>query len=250
MIRKISRLFRKRTAVEERRENPSLEATVHASSLIYDGIPLGDFISEARRSELSREIYLEINRICNSREPAAMCREKYAATMLQTASFQVLMIPAHPQADETGLRGQPGITGELNQHLVDLFRKSDRLRAAMFGVEDVSTQADYQGLLHRLYWESHWLLETLNAARAELGDSESGESWHHSFLHAACVDAENGFRRDLELPPAFDADIAKEAANAYSMFTDIVMSGTKDPAKEWQDYYKGSGIPMPEGSTE
>ncbi len=250
MIRKIARLFRTRTAVEKQRENPALETTIRASSLIYSRIPLSDFISEVRRSELSREIYLEINRICNSREPATVCRERYAATMLQTASFQVLMIPAHPQADQTGLRGQPGITGELNQHLVDLFRKSDRLRTAMFGEEDIETQADYQDLLERLFWENYWLLETLNAARAELGESESGESWHHLFLHAACVDAENGYRQELELSPAFDADIAKEAANAYSMFTDIVMSGAKDPAKEWRDYYQDSGIPMPAGAAE
>jgi hypothetical protein len=250
VIRRIGRLFRARTAVEERRENPALEAIVRESSLIYGRIPLNGLIAEARRSELSREIFLEINRICNSREPATVCREKYAAAMLQTASFQVLMIPAHPQSDESGLRDQPGITGELNQHLVDLFRKSDRLRAALFGEEGIVTKADYQDLLQRLYWESYWLLETLNAARAELGDAESGEDWHKLFLHAACVNAENGYRWDLELPPAFDIDIAKEAANAYSMFTDIVMSGAKDPAAEWRDYYQGSGIPMPESLAE
>jgi len=250
VIRRIGRLFRTRTAVEAQRENPALEATVRESSLIYSRTPLSELISEARQSELSREIYLEINRICSSREPAAVCREKYAAAMLQTASFQVLTIPARPQPDESGLRGQPGISGELNQHLVDLFRKSDRLRAAIFGEEGISTKADYQALLQRLFWERYWILETLNAARMELGDSEPGDCWHKPFLHAACVDAENGYRRDLDLPPAFDADIARAAANAYSMFTDIVMSGVEDPAGEWRDYYHDSGIPMPENLAE
>jgi hypothetical protein len=242
------RLFGARTAVEEGRQNPALEATVRESALIYDRIPLRNFIGEARRAELGRELYLEINRICNSRQPAAICREKYAAAMLDMASFQVLMIPPSPQKDVFELRGQPGITGELSSYLVELFKKNDRLRAAMFGEEGIIDHADYWQLLQRLYWESVWLLETLNVARIELGDSIAGECWHEMFLHAACVNAEHGYRWDLELPAAFDASISKKASNAYSMFTDIVMSGAADPAAEWREYYQGSGIPMPDSS--
>jgi hypothetical protein len=243
----IRRIFRSQTAVEEQRNNPALEAIVQEASLIYDRIPLREHIAEARRAELSRELYLEINRICNSRQPSANCRENYAAAMLETASYQVLMIPASPEADDSGLRGQPGITGELGTYLIDLFKKNDRLRAAMFGEEGVVDYADYRVLLQRLYWESVWLLETLNAARSELDNVASGENWHDMFLYAACVNAENSYRWDLELPPAFDPDIARKASTAYSMFTDIVMSGVENPAEEWREYYQGSGIPMPNG---
>ena len=244
------RLFGARTAVEARRQNPALEATVRESALIYDRLPLRNFISEKRRSELGRELYLEINRICNCRHPAAICREKYATAMLKMASFQVLMIPASPQEDVFELRGQPGITGELNSYLVELFEKSDRLRTAMFGEEGIVDREDYWQLLQRLYWESVWLLETLNVALIELGDSIAGECWHETFLHAACVNAEHGYRWDLELPAAFDASISEKASNAYSMFTDIVMSGAADPAVEWREYYQDSGIPMPDNSAQ
>jgi len=242
----IGKLFGTRTAVEEQRQNPALEATVRKSALIYDRIPLREFINEARRAELGRELYLEISRICNSRQPVAICREKYAAAMLELASFQVLVIPAPPDDDVSGLRAQPGVTGELRAYLPDLFKKSDRLRTALFGESDIDEQADYWNLVQRLYWESYWSLETLNVARIELGDYIAEECWHEMFLHAACVNAENGYRWDLELPAAFDESIAKKASNAYSMFTDIVMSGSEDPAEEWREYYQGSGIPMPD----
>ena len=223
-----------------------MEAIVYEASLIYDRIPLREFVSEERRVELSRELYLTINRICSARQPSAICREKYATAMLEMASYQVLMIPAPPDADDSGLRGQPGITGELGTYLVDFFKKNDRLRAAMFGEEGIAEYADYRNLLQRLYWESVWLLETLHAARNELDDADTAENWHDMFLYAACVNAENSYRWDLELPPAFDPDIAKQASTAYSMFTDIVMSGAENPAAEWRDYYYDSGIPMPE----
>jgi hypothetical protein len=48
------------------------------------------------------------------------------------------------------------------------------------------------------------------------------------------------------MPAAFDESIARKVCTAYSMFTDIVISGEKDPAQEWHSYYQDSGIPMPE----
>lgn len=246
----IGRLFGARTAVEKQRENPIVGSVVQTSAEVYSRIPLCDFIGEERRAELARELYLEVNRICNSTEPASACREKYAAAMLETASYQVLVIRPAPEDDSSSLRGLPGITGELNAHLVDLFKRNDHLRTVIYGEEGVKNHADYSRVVQRLYWESYWLLETLNAARIALGDSVDDGDWDNAFLHAASVNAEHAYRWDLELPPAFDKDVAKEAANAYSMFTDIVMSGARDPVAEWRNYYQGRGIPMPEFETQ
>lgn len=245
----LGRLFGSRTAVETQRRNPVLAAVVQESALVYDRIPLRDFISDERRAEQARELYLVINRICNSKNPVAACREEYAAAMLDLAELQVLMIRPSNDEEASGLWQQPGITGELNQHLVQLFRKNDDLRAAKFGLPGIDSQADHWILVQRLYWERFWLLGTLNAARIELGDHIDGSDWHESFLHAASVNAEHAYRRNLELPPAFEESIAQKASNAYSMFTDIVISGEKDPAEEWRNYYRDSGIPMPHAAS-
>jgi hypothetical protein len=244
----IRRLFGGRTAIEEQRENPALAAAVQQSALIYDRIPLRDFISDERRAELGRDLYLEMSRICNATHPVTACREKYAGAMLLLAPFQVLMIRPAPREDESGLRGQPGVTGELNSNLVELFKNNDDLRAAMFAVSDLNEYDDYWQLLQRLYWESFWLLETLRAGRTALGDVSDGDDWNDAFLHATCVGAELTFRQDLELPSAFDPQIAGKASIAYSMFIDIVMSGAANPAAEWRDYYQDSGISMPDNA--
>ncbi len=246
----LGRLFGARTAVESQRKNPVLASVVQKSAEIYSQIPLRDFLSEEQRAEKARELYLLINRICNSKNPAVACREQYAGAMRQFAAYQVLMIRPAPEEDPSGLRGQPGISGALHEHLVALFEKNDDLRAARFGVSDGGGQTDLWALVQRQYWECYWLLETLNATRVELGDSVADKDWHKPFLHAACVDAEHTYRWNLEMPDAFGEDIARQATTAYSMFTDIVMSGEKDPATEFRSYYRDSGIPMPnfEGS--
>ncbi|MBT6211067.1 MAG: hypothetical protein HOI35_13755 [Woeseia sp.] len=240
------RLFGGRSAVEERRQNPVLAAAVELSALVYNRIPLHKMIDEARRAELARALYLEVNELCNSRDPVIDCRERFVAVMLELAAFQVLVIPPSPEDDPFELRQQPGITGELQSHLRSLFDSNHGLRSALFAVEDTSNEMSLTDFVLRQYWELYWRLETLNAARIALGDVAPENDWKQAFLHAASVNCEHLYRWELQLPAAFDHSIANEASTAYSMFTDIVVSGAKDPAAEWREYYSNSDIPMPD----
>lgn len=248
MFRWIGRLFGERTAAEKQRQNPALDEAVQQSAEIYEQLPLRDVIDESRRNELARELFLEINRICNASNPVSACRERLAACMQTHAAYQVLVIPPAPEHDASGLRGQPGVSGELRQHLVEIYTKNDELRAAMFGRAQTEEFADLLPVLQRLFLESEWLLRTLNATRIALGDRPQGEDWYAAFLHATCARQEHAFRWELELPAAFAEDMAREASTAYAVFTDIVLSGASDPAREWREYYGSSGIPLP-GST-
>ena len=245
MTSRLGKLFRRRTAVQTGRENPTLLSTVDMSSKIYDGIPLKNFIGDGTRAALARELFLEINEICNAFDPVAACREKLGATMLKFASYQVLVIPPAPEADPSDLRAQPGITGELTEHLVQIAENNYELRSQLYGETDAPTFYSVWESVQRSYWQSYWFLETFNAARVELGDYNDEHDWFMPFKHAACANYEHIYRREIELPPAFDEDLASIAPTAYSIFTDIVLSGAEDPELEWRDYYKNSKIPIP-----
>jgi hypothetical protein len=239
-------MFGKRTAVEMQRTNPVLEQAVQGSAEAYAKIPLHNFIDEERRSELARELYLEVSKICNTTDPVAVCRDEFAATMLKSAAYQVLVIAPPPEPDDSGLRKQPGISGELKAHLVALCEKNDDLRSIMYAETDSRGFDVLWPIVQRLHWETRWLLETLNATRIALGDSVDDDDWYEPFLHAACVNLEHKFRWELEMPSAFAEDIAREAASTYPVFTDIVLSGAKNPADEWREFARGTGVPMPD----
>lgn len=239
------KLFAKQTAVESQKKNPVLAAVVQESALVYDRLPLKNLINEARRSELARAIFLDVNSICNTVEPVAACREKLAATMHRIAPLQALMIPPAPEEDPSGLRSQPGLSGELRPHLVKLCSVNDELRSVTFGHADTDDAAQLFAVIERAYWETRWLLDTLNAARQALGDVAPTD-WFGPFLHATAVEAEHAMRWALELPPAFDENIAREAATAYAVFSDIVLAGDADPVAEWRTYCAGSQVPMPQ----
>ncbi|MGI9206275.1 MAG: hypothetical protein ACR2Q3_19830 [Woeseiaceae bacterium] len=245
----IGNLFSGRSAVDKGRKDPVLATAVEQSAVVYSQIPLHQFIDEQMRLELARKLFLEINDICKQRDPIAVCRERFAAVMHRLAAYQVLLVPPPPEKDRFGLSDQPGISGMLGSHLAQLFECNDELRSALFREnerENKDTNSpDLWQFAQREYWISYWHLETLDALRVGLDDWDEEADWKQSFLHAAAVNREHQYRWELELPSAFDESIAKEAATAYSMFTDIVVSGAKNPAREWRDYYHDSGIPMP-----
>jgi hypothetical protein len=238
-------LFGGGTAIATNRKNPAMQAAVHRSAQIYQDIPLHEFITEAERQELARDLFLEINRICNAKVPQAVCRQSLAETMLKFSQYQVLVIPPPPEADPSGLRGQPGISGELQGHLVELAQRAENLRADLFGTTTSITFDSVWQIVQTLYWKSFWRLETINATRIEIGDHNKNGDWFRPFMHAACASAEHRYRSNLDLPPAFDPELAKPVSTAYSIYTDIVISGTSDPDAEWRDYYKDSNIPLP-----
>ena len=246
MFRWLGRVFGNRTAVEAQRSNPTVEAAVQGSAEAYAALPLGGLIDEDRRSELARSLYLEVSRICNSTHPVTTCREELAATMLRSAGFQVLVIPPEPEADGSGLRKQPGVTGELQAHLPRICQRNDLLRSAMFQETEAEDFDSLWPIVERLHWETRWLLDTLNATRIALGDQVDANDWYLPFLHAACVQMEHTYRWELELDSAFDAAHAREAPSVYAVFSDIVLSGASDPVSEWRDYAARSGVPMPD----
>jgi hypothetical protein len=238
-------MFGAGTAAGTGREDPLLKAVVRESAVIYDQIPLRDYLTEEARADLGRQLFLDINEICNSTNPVLACRDKLATTMLRFARYQVLVIPPPPEEDPSGLRGQPGISGQLKERLLQIVQKNDELRSEMYKITDSrSYEAMWEGL-QRSYWTSYWFLATYNAARIELRDVEKDKDWYRSFMHAACANQEHLYRWELEMPPALDADVARAASTAYSVFTDIVLSGEQNPVSEWQACHKDFNIPTP-----
>ena len=225
MTSRLGNLFRRQTAVQTERQtavqtgrqNPVLLSTVDKSSIIYDQIPLKNFVGDDARGVLARNLYLVINEICNSFDPVMACREKLAAKMIEFASYQVLVIPPPPENDPSGLRSQPGITGGLKEHLGRIAEANSHLRSEIYGKTKLRTLDIIWDLVQQSYWQTHWFLETFNSARIELGDYSKDRDWYMPFKHAACANYEHIYRREAGLPPAFDEDTAALAPTAYSV---------------------------------
>ena len=194
---------------------------------------------------MSREVFLEINSVCNAADPFMACREKLAASMMKFAAYQVLMIPPEPDEDSTGLRGLPGISGELRQHASRIIETNYELRADFGDPSSEASEDSALAFVERSYWKHFWLVETFNAVRIELRDFPEKGDWFQPFKHAACATLEAIYRRELDLPSAFPEAQAAAANIAYPLFTDIVIAGDENPDEEWRDYHRDRDVPFP-----
>lgn len=245
MLGWLRRWFGSRTAAQAGRDNPVLKRSVEKSSAIFNRTPLRKILSRKVQNAMSREVFLEINSICNAADPFLTCRERLAGHMMKFAAFQVLMIPEEPEDDVSGLRGQPGVTGELGKLTQQIVETNFELRSEFGDPSKPVTEETARSFVERRYWQQYWFLETVNAVRVELKDFPEQGDWYLPFKHAACATMEAIYRRELDLPSAFEQDVASAANIAYPLFTDIVIAGDENPDEEWRDYHKDRNVPYP-----
>jgi hypothetical protein len=219
------------------------------SAEIFDALPGKALIDEVSRSRLARQLYLDLHEIFNAASPIEVNRQKLAAQVLRFAMFQVLVILPPPKTDATQLRGLPGISGELRQHLKRIVRASTELHEELFAdaesFDDDDDDTVITQRLERSFQECCWCVATFDSARVALGDVVEGNDWFGPFLFAACANQESAYRFNAGLPSAFSPELSAAAPVAYSLYMDIVVSNARDPLTEWTEYHRGTGIPMP-----
>jgi hypothetical protein len=245
MLKWLGKVFASDTAVVSGRRNPAFLSAVETSALIFQTLPEKQHLDETARKRLARQLYLDLHEVFNAASPVDALRQKIAEAMLRYSLIQVLLIPPVPEADASGLRGLPGITGALMQKRDAIIRNSSELHEALYENGADQGGLPIEVLLRRAHAGSSWCVQTFDAVRKELGDSTTGRDWYRPFLFAVCANQESRYRRDIDMPSAFEPGLAAIAPVAYSLFTDIVLSGAKDPLVEWLAYHRDTGIPMP-----
>lgn len=184
-------------------------------------------------------------------DPVMACRERLCDAVAGMARFQVLVIPPAPEHDQTGLRGQPGVTGELKAHAKRALEAQTDLRAQFQLDERDIDDDDFWGMVLLAYETSAWFAGALNEFRMSLGDyvSDTTADWFRPLLHANAVCWESLYREDLDLPSAFSVERSL-APLMYSKFVDAVLGGHERPDEAWREgFYEqivAGELPLPD----
>ena len=218
---------------------PDFDDAVARASAIHAATPVARYMDSRRQNELARGLYLELHKVFTAGDRKTACRDKLVAEMLQFAPLRLLTIPRPPAKDASGLRGLPGVSGELGEHVGAIVGHDAELRRHL-GTPVSSVDDD---ALWASFWQSYWFLESFNAARIILGDVVAEGDWYRAFMHAVCVTQEHRYRCLLGLPPMFAEEHAQSIVSAYSIYTDVVVSGASDPDGEWREYCSGLNVP-------
>ncbi|MCU0642132.1 MAG: cobalamin-dependent protein, partial [archaeon] len=153
------------------------------------------------------------------------------------ARWQVLLIPPEPEPDVTGLRGMPGVTGELRSHLLAIAGKDPEVHQAVMADRAATDAQDVQAFVEARYQNCWWYLRTLDALRIGLDDWDRDQDWSRPFSHAMCAWSEQQFRMMLDLPSALPGE-PPVAAMMYWTLRDAVLAGERNPVHHWQEHYR------------
>ncbi|MBP0713514.1 hypothetical protein ABXK61_09335 [Burkholderia sola] len=184
--------------------------------------------------------------ILGSTDPLQKTRDEVVGLVAACAPFQVLVIDSPPAADQTGLRGWLGISGELRQNLELLSHTNGPLAAYLqsFGGA-LNLDAKWNAVLfrYRILWAG---MNIFNSLRKPMGDihPEIGSDWFWPFLAIQCAVTECFFRGDAGLPLTLNPDpvVAANISSTLLSLTDLIKGGTKHPDLEWEHMH---GIKLP-----
>jgi hypothetical protein len=197
-----------------------------------------DFTPEFVRRQ-AEKMMEEVVKIAVSADPRMANRTALADCVCEFARFQVLVIDPPPADDQTGLRGQLGITGELKPRLYELYQADKSLQEFLHGLDEPPKKWDdvWNPVLARFRMCHAWT-HVFGALRLVFEDSNpaSHKDWFRPFIAAMCGFQESTYRRSLGLPCAFGDDFSADLKPLMlSTFTNCVLDGSRYPDLEWNN---------------
>lgn len=187
----------------------------------------------------TEEMIGEVTKVATNSDPRMANRERLVSCVMELAQFQVLIIDPPPAEDPTGLRGQPGITGELKAHLLELAQKDNSLREFMHAFPTPTNADDVWGpVVGRYRIVNAWthVHQMLRFAFDDVNHTE-GKDWFKPFVAAMCAWQEYQYRELLGMPPAFEGPETETWKKALKMsfFMQYVLKGARFPDLEWRE---------------
>jgi hypothetical protein len=237
MFKKIADLVKAKIAYNKASNHPIYSRVMKASQKAIIDLGLDKLVQRGSPGMVSRANDLH-NLIClvlDSKNSTITLREFFINNLIQLGKTIVLL----PKAKQTEMKGQYGITGELNKHLVKISKLDKYIQEELHGINGVPdpiTEEYLKGWVSSKYILLFWYYVSINELRFAIGDHNLNikKDWGLPCLHAVCVFEEYLFRKTIGLKPNVDATAAASYATFY---TNFVMNGEKYPDLAFRDAY-------------
>jgi len=239
MFNKLIEIWKTREAIKETKANPILGAVlVHLRDVFNDKSKgLGKYWSEDGKARLTNQILTDIQEALSQPNPVQATRMRILALMLETAKFQVLVIPPSPESDSTGIRDYEGVTGELKASIPELVKEDDELEEFFYGLDETpTTPSDMWDVVLRRYWVLHLYMNTYNLVRIALDDwhKEEKKDWFLPCYISMCIWQEDQYRKKLGMPSAISGDHPDWKALMHSTWKNRLEEGDKEVRLAWE----------------
>lgn len=235
--------WRARRALVELQKNPIYRAAIRAirGTLADTSKGLGKQASQTFKEHLAERAIREVGEVLSCADPVLANREKLAIYVLEMAKYGVLILPPPAEPDVSGLRGKPGITGELRSHLLAVADRDHDIKELAWSQGATTYESVFAAcnFMHAVAW---FMTDVFHHVRIALGDHHPSDDkdWYRPYVEAMFAWQEYLYREAIGLPDVLASrdSYGTMAALKYSTFMNIVMSGAKYPNFEWEEHYK------------
>ena len=210
-------------------------------TLSNDKEGLGKYANKETKETIAAQLINSVSKIIASPNPIMANREHLVTATLAFANFQVLIMDETSE-DRGGLRGKPGITGQLKPRLAELAKTDRDLRNIAFELGENLTQTDLTDAFVLDYWRAALDMGVYNAMRLALGDRPV--NLDVDLVPPFCrinVRVERvQYRKQLGMPDvlAEHDDYRDMASLKHSTYVDFVLKGARFPNLEFEEHYK------------
>lgn len=200
-------------------------------------------VSDETKSNIKEGLMMEAFRLIGSDSPIMNNRQLLVPAVINMAAFQVLILPSSTENEPevTGLRGRPGISGELKASILDIARKDSYISSLFANHQDLTRDIVYDSCLG-YYWGVSIRTNFFQSLRITFDDyfDNPDRDWFRPFVEAMCAYKEAHYRELLSMPDILDeqSGLAPCAALKYSTFADIILSGERDPRSAFDQRYR------------
>jgi hypothetical protein len=244
MIKSLVDKWRAKQALKGLEKNPLYQVAIHTirETLSDKSAGLGKNASQKFKEELAGDILKVVTEVVLADNQIMVNRVKLADAVVMTAKFQVLVMPSEIESEEevTGLRGKPGITGQLKAQIREIAEKDETIKRLAWSLDNPTDKDIYEACLFQ-YWTYGLSAQVHQMLRLQLNDyhQDPQKDWYRPFMEAMCAWEEHNFREAIGLPGilAEQDEYGSNAALKYSTFINMVLDGSKYPNFEFQEYY-------------
>lgn len=185
---------------------------------------------------IARKLTEDCSAVLASPDPKLANRRELVESVTQCAMMQVLLIPAAPAPDQTGLRGKLGISGDLKTRILDIAKVDPYFK-------DFPHKQDAEkalGEIQNAYRRAWARMNIFEAFRHEFNDltPDLSDDWLKPLFASQCAYAEFHYRQQLGM----DCDAA--SGSAYEAYKDAVLTGAESPNQVWGQAHPGLTHPQ------
>jgi len=226
-------------AIRRLNESPTIKRAKAVIDEYWDGRnEISKDFSQKTIDEERAFLMEEAIAIATSSSSVLTNRQKLANSVVELATYQVLVLEPAPTPDPTRLRGNRGITGELRSRLVELAEKEKFLREFMHAYPPVTSWDDVWNpvlLRYRVTWARARLHEELRYVLDDTNPTQEND-WYAPFLVATCAYQEAQFRKAIGMPSALADDEMSAFVEETKLFAfaRFVNAGARFPDLEVQ----------------